>query len=254
MSEAGRAAQLAKLGYNTELAPTANPALANTPTWQTPSTFSTVTGVGLNGAMDVGMHAGTIGATKLGKAAMTKVAPELTAKLAAKAAATTAAKTGARAIPILGALISSGITAATTEGPMGRKLFAGGGDLIGTLLGQAATGGFGGGIVGGMAGQAGGTLAYDKFFGGDNNSAKAIPAVVEANKQVAMQQQLQPDVQRAMQMATGGNGGFGVGAFGPLKTDGSMELKLSIPGAATFVRQAMSYNQSMQSQYSGAKI
>ncbi len=86
--------------------------------------------------------------------------------MGAKAAGKTALKSGARAIPILGSLLSAGITAYMTEGSLGRKMFAAGGDLIGTTAGQVATGGIGGGIAGGLAGEDAGLTAYDKLFGG----------------------------------------------------------------------------------------
>lgn len=86
--------------------------------------------------------------------------------LGAKAAGKTALKSGARAIPILGSLLSAGITAYMTEGSLGRKMFAAGGDLVGTTAGQVATGGIGGGIAGGLAGEYAGLTAYDKLFGG----------------------------------------------------------------------------------------
>ena len=227
----------------------------NTGLYTPPPTSASVGDAVMRAGVDTGLHFGGKAAGALATKGLTATAEKFgtagVGKLAAKGAGMLAAKSAARAVPIIGTLLSAGITGATTDGPMGRKLMAALGDFGGTALGQLATGGIGGGIVGGAAGSLGGEKLYDKLFGGDNRDA--VAKVAQA--QNAIQQQQASAAQQAMQNVTGGNLGIAsIGSFGAMRPDGTVPLTVNVTGLPKVVQQATSFNQSMQTQFSGARV
>ena len=191
-----------------------------------------------------------------------KVAPGLMSKASGMAAKTVATETGAkvvgRAIPIIGPIISGAMTAYFTKGSMGRKLTAAAGDAIGTLAGQALTGGFGGGIVGGAAGQFGALELYDNFMAdkGDDkvDTSGSLEAASRFNASDSTQAQTQSTQQQA-QINQPQAVATGFGRFSSLNSDGSVDttLNVRITNFAPAVNQAATYNLAKQTQYSGAK-
>jgi hypothetical protein len=119
-----------------------------------------------------------LGARIAGKEIGSRSAVSAISKLGLKAGAKYAGKSALRAIPILGTLLSAGATYKMTEGSFGRKMFAAGGDLLGTGVGQLLTGGLGGGIGGGLAGEYGALSLYDNTFGapGTNKGRESLVA------------------------------------------------------------------------------
>jgi hypothetical protein len=248
-----------KTGDVTNAALSASPTNPNNATFKAPSLVDDGLNTGINVFADGVMHYGTKRAGTLA----TKVAPELSAKVAskfaapvaAKAATGIAAKAGARAIPVLGALLSAAMTYKTTDGPGGRKLAAALGDLGGTALGQAATGGVGG-IVGGAAGSFATMKLYDMFAG---DSAGANANVTQATQTAPNQQATQVpgapgSVTAPGPFLTAG----GPGLFGNLSSgtgDGTIlvPLKLDVRGMANAVQQANNFNYARSSQFSGAR-
>ena len=83
--------------------------------------------------------------------------------------------------------VGAAIEAITTEGSIGRKLFAGAGNLLGGIAGGALgtliggpVGTVAGGIGGSVAGGKGGTWLYDKLFGESNQTTNASSQAIAA--------------------------------------------------------------------------
>lgn len=132
----------------------------------------------------IGKQVLEFGGKAFGKEIASKSIVTAVAKMGAKQGAKLATKSAMRAVPVLGTVLSGLYTGATTEGPLGRKIFAGLGDFGGTALGQLTTGGLGGGIVGGIGGEWGALEAYDRMFG-NASSAKARELLVSDNDATA---------------------------------------------------------------------
>ena len=228
-----------------------NPTSPNTATYTPPPIADDLTnrgiGLGVNGAVMTGIH--------VGKKVLGKGAVEGGEKVAAKTGGKLLAKAGLREIPIAGAVLSSLITGAMTDGPMGRKVMSGVGDFFGTLGGQAITGGLGGAVAGtalGEAGSFGGSKLYDAIFGSDSNAKSAVPMVTAATQAPTQTQPTQPGSPAQQGMANIGITGFG--GFGNMKADGTIPLIVNVAGLTKAVQQATSFNLATQTQYSGAKI
>ena len=229
----------------------------------TPDTVTDATTSGIGAAaLGMGANVASFGAKKLFGKGAAEAAEAGGKTVAKKGLGKVLGKTisiGAREIPLLGSLISGGITMATTEGPLGRKIMAGIGDAAGTLGGQALTGGLGGAVAGtamGAAGSFGMEKLYDSIFG--SSPSTAVPAVARAaqstpgfNVADAMSA-----VTGAPPMAPTGMGGpriAGIGSFSTMRPDGTVVLTVPVAGFPQAVQQATNFNQAMTTQYSGKR-
>lgn len=226
----------------------------NAPTWKPPPTGEDVG----NTLVSAGVGAGTTTGFGLASKGIAKLAGKETAKEGSKLGAKMALKVGAREIPVLGGLVSGLITGAMTDGPLGRRIFAGVGDALGTLGGQAATVGLGGAVAGtvlGEAGSFGGKKMYDSLFG--DNSSGAVDNMSQAQKQLAQQPTSNGGSLVGMTNANPLLSAGGIGAFSNLGSNGNPKLTipitLDVAGFTQVVQQANSFNLARQTQYSGAK-